>query len=89
MSACLDKPTLAAFARGDLNAAANTAAETHLQVCLRCAKMLAELDVGDDLVPRLRSLERAADEPTRGLLRELEQRTTSTLFGADEPSPPR
>ncbi len=90
MSACLDKPTLCAFARSDLSADDSAVAEAHLEVCLRCAKALAELDVGDELVLRLRRLEEArTHDPTPGFLTELEQRTTSTLFGDHRTLPPR
>jgi anti-sigma factor RsiW len=83
MRECLDKQTLIAFACGDLADDASAAAEAHLEVCGRCAKALARLDVGDDLVARLRDLDgvRTRDEATSDLLRALETHTTSTLFG--------
>jgi anti-sigma factor RsiW len=90
MAECLDEKTLIAIAKGELPADATAAAERHLEECGRCAKALAALDVDDDLLEQVRDLERArADRAlTAGLLHQIEQRTTSTLFGPHHAAPP-
>lgn len=83
MAGCLDKQTLAALARGKLTEEATAAAETHLEKCRRCARALAELDVDDELIERIRELERSREETDAALsgLRQIEERVTTTLFG--------
>ena len=83
MAGCLDKQTLAALARGELTQKATTAAEAHLEKCRRCARALAELDVDDELIERIRELGCSGEETDAALsgLRQIEERITTTLFG--------
>ena len=83
MAGCLDKQTLAALARGELTQQATAAAEAHLEKCRRCARALAELDVDDELIERIRELERSRGETDAALsgLKQVEERVTTTLFG--------
>jgi anti-sigma factor RsiW len=83
MPKCLDRTTLRAFATGELTADALNAAEVHLKQCGRCAKALAGLDVGDDLLADIRALEQARRDAASAqeALKTVEERVSTTLFG--------
>ena len=88
MPKCLDKRTLTAFAEGELSDEALAAAEAHLQQCGRCAKALASLGVGDDLIADIRALEQSRKEiaPALEELKGVEERVSTTLFGPQSES---
>jgi anti-sigma factor RsiW len=87
MRGCPDQRTLIAFAQDDLAQDTVAAVERHLEACDRCAKALARLKTDDDLIARIRDLEqaRAGDEFTSRLVADIEDRTTTTLFGERPP----
>lgn len=84
MTGCVDKETLAAFAGGDLAKDLTAATEAHLEKCRHCAAALRQLPIDDDLVKRLRALERGRAEfgPALSQLRDVERRASTTMFGA-------
>ncbi len=83
MAGCIDNQTLLAYAAGSLGAQAAESVEAHLTECRRCAETVARAPVNDELVVRIRELERARPEIEAALsgLAEVQQRVTSTLFG--------
>ena len=83
MSRCLNQPMLERFATADGPPAEAAAMEGHILACRRCARRLAALPDGADLVERIRDLEksRRAIAPALSKLSETTQRLTTTLFG--------
>jgi anti-sigma factor RsiW len=85
MRGCLDQKTLIALAAGALPADATAAAEAHIETCKRCAKALAGLKVGDELIAEIRDLEQSRARINSALsgLTEVEKRVSTTLFGRE------
>ena len=83
MRHCLDVTTLMAFANAELPGVQAAEVEGHVLSCRRCAAALAKLPVDDELVSRLRDLERAREGLASAVnaLEEVQQRVTTTLFG--------
>jgi anti-sigma factor RsiW len=83
MPRCVHQETLERFAYGKLPESEAATVETHLESCRRCAAALARLPVGQELLERVRELERSRDEIKDALsqLSETERRVSTTLFG--------
>ncbi len=85
MAACLDAATLASYAAGSLSAAAELAADRHVEHCGRCARALAELSAADPLLSRVREYEaHRAEVGSRTNLRQLQARVITTILGAKQ-----
>jgi len=83
MAKCVSKEQLERYAASELPEADSAAIEAHLESCLRCAQALARQPGGDELLRRIRDLERSRTDirPALERLRKTEEKITSTLFG--------
>lgn len=89
MSRCPDKETLERFAYGRLPDTECANLEVHLESCRRCAAALARLPVGEELLERIRELERSRQEIAESLSRlpATEDKLASTVFGREDNKP--
>lgn len=89
MGRCPTAEVLERFAYGRLPESESAATELHLERCRRCAAVLARLPVGEDLLERIRDLERSHKElaPALSRLAQMEEAMTTTLFGRESSRP--
>jgi anti-sigma factor RsiW len=77
------------LALGKLSISAADAVERHMETCRRCAQLLGESSIGEDMLEQIRDLERSQEEDASALstLTRTEDSLSQTLFGRRKSSP--
>ncbi len=83
MKRCSPDDRLRLLAEGRLAEPEAMALEVHVQSCGRCARRLASMAGGEDLIVELQGLQAARDRiaPSLARLSDTERAVTTTLFG--------
>ena len=88
MSRCPDRDTIQMLALGKLSIAAADAVERHMETCRRCAQLLGESSIGEDMLEQIRDLERSQKQDASALstLTRTENSLSQTFFGRRDSS---